>query len=278
VFSYRKLPFNKGAINANCSVEIDGKHYVFGNDDIWTHDGYSEQSICDKQDARLHLQRHQRLEGSRCFVAHNQKLKQIHFCYVSGDGYVNFLNSPDGCNRAAVFDYSNGTWAFDDLPMVFFADSVNLSVTQDLRHRHGNLRTSSAARISTRKTASSARSPMSACAHDLRPRDLALRVRPVRRRLDGRVRRGHQRHGSGHLEKTGIDLDDLGKDLRGYATSVRSTRRPGSTRTHAAHDVRRWARTTTSTRPDLRRSRRPTTAPSCTSSTTKRGPVTSRSR
>jgi hypothetical protein len=34
-FSYVPLPFQKGAINANCSVELDGTDIVFGPDDIW---------------------------------------------------------------------------------------------------------------------------------------------------------------------------------------------------------------------------------------------------
>src|SRR5581483_9735932 len=53
---------------------------------------------------------------------------EIHFCYVSGDGYINFSGGL-GCNRAAVFNYVDGTWQFDDLPFVFSATQANLDTT-----------------------------------------------------------------------------------------------------------------------------------------------------
>jgi hypothetical protein len=49
VFDYRLTPFGKGSINANCAIEIGGRHYVFGVNDIWMHDGVSHQSICDRR-------------------------------------------------------------------------------------------------------------------------------------------------------------------------------------------------------------------------------------
>jgi hypothetical protein len=218
VFSYRKLPFNKGAINANCSVEIDGKHYVFGNDDCWMHDGYSEQSICDKKTRDFIFNGINASKASHCFVKVNQKLQQIHFCYLSGDGYTHFLNSPEGCNRAAVYDYSNGTWAFDDLPMVHFADSVNLSVTLTyatatetyaviggsyLDQEDGFKRT--LAYVGAVSTTYS-------LAASLYAFDLFGAGSTVVFGVDANATAPVV------IEKTGIDLDDLGKDLRGYAT------------------------------------------------------------
>lgn len=127
VYSYRKLPFKKGAINANCSIEIDGRHYVFGPDDCWTHDGYSEVSLCVGKTRDFIFNGINLSRASQCFVVHNPKTKEIHFCYVSGDRGVAFLNSPDGCNRQAVYNYIDKTWTFDDLPNARAATLANIN-------------------------------------------------------------------------------------------------------------------------------------------------------
>jgi hypothetical protein len=124
LFAYDTLPFSKGAISNNCSVEITGKNYVFGPDDIWMHDGVSEQSICDEKTRDFIFQSLNLSKANRCHVTYNARLKELSFNYVSGDEYVKF--SGEGCNRAAVFSLVNGTWTFDDLPLVFAGARVNL--------------------------------------------------------------------------------------------------------------------------------------------------------
>lgn len=128
LFDYFKLPFQKGAINANCSVEIDGKHYVFGPNDIWVHDSNSEKSICEGRNRDFIYSTMNASESSKFFAAHNPVLKEIAFCYVSGDDGVNFVNAT-GCNRQAVYNYVNDTWSFDDLPSVYSAAYSNLSTS-----------------------------------------------------------------------------------------------------------------------------------------------------
>ena len=58
--------------------------------------------------SRLHL----------CFVTHDAKLTEIRFTYPSGDRLVGFRGPTTGCNRQAVFNYSNGTWSFYDVPNI----------------------------------------------------------------------------------------------------------------------------------------------------------------
>jgi hypothetical protein len=130
VYNYRKLPFQKGALSANCSLEIDGRHYVFGTDDIWMHDGNTEVSIVDGKNRDFIFSSINMSKKNRCFVQHNPQLKEIAFCYISGDKGVAFLGEPDGCNRAYVYNYVEKTASFDDLPLVFSASNANLSVTQ----------------------------------------------------------------------------------------------------------------------------------------------------
>jgi hypothetical protein len=220
VFSYRKLPFLKGALNANCAIQIDGKHLVFGPDDIWSHDGYSEVSLCngvvrDFIYGGLNLS-----QASRCFVTHNPKLKEVHFCYVSGDRGASFVPGSGGCNRQAVYNYgaSTPTWTFDDLPYVFSAEQANLDVkltyataTEDynaaggsyLDQEDGFKRTlcyvgesNPAANLSSKLYAFDLYGPGSSVVF---PVDFKA-TRPVQ------------------LEKDGIDLDGLGSTLTGYKT------------------------------------------------------------
>jgi hypothetical protein len=130
VYNYRKLPFQKGSLNVNCAFELDGRHYVFGVDDIWMHDGNTEVSIVDEKNRDFIFRSINLSKKNRCFISHNVQLKELSFNFVSGDPYVNFLGAPDGCNRAAVYNYSDQTMTFDDLPLVYSCASANLSVTQ----------------------------------------------------------------------------------------------------------------------------------------------------
>ena len=47
IFNFRKLFSDVGVVNQNCIVEVQGRHYVFDQDDIYMTDGVSTQSICD---------------------------------------------------------------------------------------------------------------------------------------------------------------------------------------------------------------------------------------
>lgn len=126
VFNFRKLFTDAGLINQNCVVEVESKHYVFGPQDIYVHDGTSKQSICDERVKNfiyggLNIQ-----NADRCFVSHNESLNEIYFCYQSGDQHVAFPNATR-CNRAAVYNYRNNTWSFMDLPNVSAGTTANVN-------------------------------------------------------------------------------------------------------------------------------------------------------
>jgi hypothetical protein len=126
VFSYTKLSYAKGVLNTNCSIELDGKNYCFGIDDIWVHDGISEQSLVDNSVRDFIYGSLNISEAGRCFVQYNPRLNELYFAYVSGDALVNFKNVK-GCNRAAVYNMSTQTWTFDDYPSIFNTDNGPVS-------------------------------------------------------------------------------------------------------------------------------------------------------
>ena len=49
VFSFNRVFDKVGLINSNAVVEAEGRHYCFGLDDIYTHDGTSKISIADEE-------------------------------------------------------------------------------------------------------------------------------------------------------------------------------------------------------------------------------------
>jgi hypothetical protein len=133
VFRYTRRFKDAGLINANCVVEVANKHYVFGPEDIWVHDGTTKASLCDNRVRNFIFQGLDTSETRRCFVTHNAALKEIYFCYVSGDRFAGFVGG-NGCNRAAVWSYAQsqaGVWTFYDLPYIMGAGlaSVDTQLT-----------------------------------------------------------------------------------------------------------------------------------------------------
>lgn len=122
VFSYTRLFTNAGIINQNCAIEVNNAHYVFGNDDIWTHDGFQKSSVANKRVRNFIFQNLIRSQAWQFFVYHNPTVCEVGFCYVSGDAYCAFPVGGNygypGCNRSAVYNYRSDTWQFDDLPYV----------------------------------------------------------------------------------------------------------------------------------------------------------------
>jgi hypothetical protein len=117
VFGFRRLPFNGGIVNTNCVVEVEGKHYVFGEDDIYVHDGIQKTSIADGRVRRRVFNAFDRNRQSSCFVVHDSVANLIHFCYATLQNEASFADA-DFCNQAAIYNYKNDTWSFMDLPNI----------------------------------------------------------------------------------------------------------------------------------------------------------------
>lgn len=215
VFSYTKLSSAKGVLNTNCSIELDGKNYCFGIDDIWMHDGISEDTICDEQTRDFIFNSLNISQADKCWVQFNPRLNEIMFGYVSGDPLVKFKDV-NGCNRAAVYNLSTKTWSFNDMPSIYSYDDGPVS----------NLLTYSAATASYEDVGGSYQDQedggkrVTVCLGDgsteygLQPTLYAFDVfgqgsvapYPVDVNATAPV----------YLERTGLDLDELEAELRQY--------------------------------------------------------------
>lgn len=117
VFNFRRLFSTGGVLGTNCVVEIEGKHYVFGEDDIYVHDGASKQSLANGRVRRAIYSDLLKDERSKCFVVHDSVKNHIYFCYKSRREDAAFRNT-QFANKAAVYNYREDTWSFMDLPNV----------------------------------------------------------------------------------------------------------------------------------------------------------------
>jgi hypothetical protein len=117
VFNYRRLFPTGGVFNTNCVVEVEGKHFVFGEDDIYIHDGVSRQSIADKRVRRNIFNSLDRDKRNAAFVLHDPISNLVYFCFATVDTSVAWPGT-QFCNRAAIYNYRSDTWSFMDMPNV----------------------------------------------------------------------------------------------------------------------------------------------------------------
>lgn len=126
IFNFRKTFDSSGCINTNCVVELDNKHYVFDNDDIYMHDGITKQSICENRVRNYIFSGIDRSHLDKCYVQDNPALEEIYFCYHSGDDLAVHTDATH-CNRAAVYNYRSDTWSFMDMPNTVSGSAANIN-------------------------------------------------------------------------------------------------------------------------------------------------------
>lgn len=145
VFNFRRLFSTGGIINTNCVVEVEGKHFVFGNNDIYVHDGVSTKSIADGRVRRKVFESMDRGSQKRFFVTHDSQENLVYFNYVSKETDIGFPGTVFN-NRAALYNYRTDTWSFMDLPNVVGGTETEIPLTaylyRDLNNQYDTYNTS----------------------------------------------------------------------------------------------------------------------------------------
>jgi hypothetical protein len=108
VFSFNKIFGMSGILNKNCMAEFDGWHLVVTGSDIIIHDGQSSTSVLDKQARRNFFQNLEAASRSKVFVFKNPYLNEIYIAYPKFGA--------TSCNAALVYNYSDKTVTYRDLP------------------------------------------------------------------------------------------------------------------------------------------------------------------
>ena len=121
LYTFQKVFSDDGAINRNCSVEVNGSHYVFGRNDLYMHNLSSRQSIAQDRVRNYVFSTINQKNFNACFVQYNPQLKEVMFCYNSLDTIT--LDEPafpvtPFANKAVVYNVSEDTWSLIDLPNV----------------------------------------------------------------------------------------------------------------------------------------------------------------
>lgn len=117
VMEFRKVWDDVGVMSQNCIVEVDGQHIVFGLSDIIIHDGVSKKSIVD---GRVKNRIFNTLDSKKkevCFCVHNPMRSEVWFFYASKFSKCQYVDT-DYANEVAIYNYSNDTWSFADVPNV----------------------------------------------------------------------------------------------------------------------------------------------------------------
>jgi len=115
IFAFRQISPNVGALTKNCVAEFDGGHFVFGNGDMYINDGQKLTSLLPHK-MRDHV--FNNISGDdyqKSFVVADYGNTEMWACYVSQSNTTNAQ-----CDKALVWNWSNGTFTERDLPNLGF--------------------------------------------------------------------------------------------------------------------------------------------------------------
>jgi hypothetical protein len=220
IWEFHRVWLNRGAINANCSVEVNGQHYVFGSKDLWTHDGVRQDSLSNNKIRKFVFNGLINDRKDQCFVVDNYRLGEVWYCYPSADQYVRFSadDSTTGCNRIAAWNYISNTWTFYDAPFITgscFAKVSQATLTwEDIETAWEDTSGSWSAQADEAVTAFYV-GMVSVDATDL-SNDASLAVVGTYNDAGAFGAVDNTLTSPGIMYKTGMDLDELQEELRGY--------------------------------------------------------------
>lgn len=125
VFTFRRLFGTGGMLSQNCAVEVDGKHYVLGPNDIYVHDGNEKNSLVDEKNRIAVFSNLDTNKPWACRVAHLAPLNSVLFAYPTGSG-DSAVPVGNGANKGLVINLSTGSQTFIDLPNIHSVASVSV--------------------------------------------------------------------------------------------------------------------------------------------------------
>ena len=110
VFQFRRVFADDGIMGQDCAVEVEGKHYVVGTNDIYMHDGTRKQSIVDG------VTRHAIYSDIHPDFTHRVKAVSHPPTSELWVYYPDLTSTAGECNQAWVFNWEQGVWGKRDIP------------------------------------------------------------------------------------------------------------------------------------------------------------------
>lgn len=216
VFNFRRLFATGGVINTNCVAEVEGKHFVFGVDDIYVHDGMSRKSIADGRVRRRIFKNLDINRSKSFFVLHDTVANFLYFCYYTRQDETNFVDT-QFCNKAAIYNYREDTWSFMDLPNVVGGAQAKVFLSKttypNVNDSYQNYNTSFLS-----FEAASPQVPIMLGITDTKNGLTESRVYAIDLPTVGAVNlpASLETFKPAFVARTGIDLDEMNAELRGY--------------------------------------------------------------
>lgn len=116
VFQFQQLFDDVGMLAPNCAAEFDGKHFVVGQGDVYVHNGVTKKSMIDGKVKDNLFNAIKAGSNNSVFVIPDYANTEMWVCFQSTSQSVN-----EGyCDRAAIWNWSDDTWTFRDLPQVVY--------------------------------------------------------------------------------------------------------------------------------------------------------------
>ena len=117
IFDFQKLFDDEGILASGTFLEIDGAHYVWGEHDIYVHDGITKRSIVEGTNKEHIFNGMNKSLKDKFHMAYNPVLDEILFFYVANEADTAWQNTSSP-NRIAAYSVNEGTWSFRDSPGV----------------------------------------------------------------------------------------------------------------------------------------------------------------
>ena len=117
VFRFYSIIGEMGILSRRCAVEfVDGRHAVFGNGDLFTHDGQNPTYLAPKRIKQHLFGEIDSTFYARSFTAHNAPRREVWFCYPESGMAVP--------SKALVWSYDDNTFGFRDLNAAHIASGL----------------------------------------------------------------------------------------------------------------------------------------------------------
>ena len=124
VFRERTITNRWGMIAQGCVVDIGGRHIFLSYGDVMMMDGNQVSSIADTVVRQAIFDDLDPDAYKTCFLVHHESHQEVWVCYPgTGQSFP---------NKTAVYNYSDRTWSFRDLPAncAHIAHGIDLSTAQ----------------------------------------------------------------------------------------------------------------------------------------------------
>lgn len=123
LYQIKKVFSDRGILDTDLVVEVNGTHFVVGENDIYMHDGTSVRSIVDGSNRDAIFNTMKKDLKKRFWLHHDTIRDEVMFAYIADDADAGYTETTFP-NRYASYDLENGTWSFGDLPNVSTAATI----------------------------------------------------------------------------------------------------------------------------------------------------------